>query len=578
MYLGKTLLRMHRHVIAITSLGCLLTSGAGVVSAQAVQAGGSPRPGTVAAGAQKVNQRASSSRVGRVRGRLISADTQGPLGNVDIELRPAIPNGKAEVIKGSTDAGGIFEFIALAPGRYILSALQPGYAQTAYGRRTGQAVMVMKDAGQSDMEVRLHRLGAVEGDVAGPDNLPVAGATVTLSQFRTDGGRRMLVPQRVGKADDRGHFRLFDVPGGKYLLSAVPPPVTTSGNRGKASAHTYFPGVLAAREASQLQIAKGQEVRSIYLQLKESANLAISGTVAGPAGSKAAGFTVTAIQEPTESGVVFLDRVSQKSDGQGNFKISGLAPGRYRLLVRGTAQGRTYGAMAAAELDNGDLANVNIAVGEGAEVTGKIVFEGSPFPLNPKVVHLSLKPELELGGLSRARIEADSTFAIKGIPEGPARFAVLLPTNRFYVKAIRLNGQDVADQLVNFANGAQFNDVEVVLSFDGAHVTGVLQGGAGGNSWDSAAVILFPMNQELWRTSPRLIKVAYPTPARRFTASGIMPGEYGIVALNGVALANGIDSALLAEILPLAKRVELHTNETRAEVLHAAQAPAGWRE
>ncbi|MCX6618373.1 MAG: carboxypeptidase-like regulatory domain-containing protein [Acidobacteria bacterium] len=572
MYRVGTLLRLYCDAMVIGWLGCLLASSAAAGFAQTIQTGASVS--SAAVGIQNAARATPANTPVSVRGRLVSADTSAPVANVSFELRPAIPGNKAQVFSGSTDASGMFQFTAM-PGRYILSTPEPGCSEKTIGRRIGEPIIVSRDSARGVMEVRLHRLGTVEGDITGPDNLPLVGATVTLSQHRTERGRRMLVPQRAASTDGRGHFVLFDVPSGGYLLSAVLRPPAQAGNAARALAHTYFPGVAAAASASPIQVAQGQQVQGLRLQLKQPANLTISGTVTGLTGSKAAGFTVTAVQEPTADGVVFLDRVVQKTDTQGNFRISGLAPGRYRLLVKGNPKGRNYGATKAVELFNADLANVSIVVGAGAQITGKITFEGNSYLLSPRIVQLALKPELELGAITKASVQADSTFAITGIPEGPARFTVTLPTNRAYVKAIRLNGRDVADQAVSFANGDRISGVEVLLSFDGARLTGTLQAGA--NALDNAAVVVFPTSRDLWQTSPRLIKVAYPSSARAFTASGIMPGEYGVVALNNVAIANGIDSVSLAAIEPLAKKIKLSAREIHTETLPVAAAPSGWR-
>ena len=81
-------------------------------------------------------------------------------------------------------------------------------------------------------------------------------------------------------------------------------------------------------------------------------------------------------------------------DADGSFKLSNMLPGKYRLTTSTTRDGKQESGSVIVEVGSEDLQNVFIVLGNGAEVSGKIVVEGqSTQPLEPRQIRVMLVPD-----------------------------------------------------------------------------------------------------------------------------------------------------------------------------------------
>jgi len=137
---------------------------------------------------------------------------------------------------------------------------------------------------------------------------------------------------------------------------------------------------------------------------------------------------------------------STSSDLQGEFKVSGLLPGRHRLYAR--AGGSEDAQMASAPVDvvDRDLSGLTLILGKGAEITGRIVVEGEASTVDWQRISLSVVPTgnmtlMTFGG-SGVRVSEDFTFEISNRPEGTYRLVAKLPAGDHWREVHRelLNG------------------------------------------------------------------------------------------------------------------------------------------
>ena len=70
------------------------------------------------------------------------------------------------------------------------------------------------------------------------------------------------MPTDMALTDDRGHYRLFNIPPGMYYLSAVYQAFEVpEGDSG--SPPTYYPGVMTLQEASKIQVSAARDLTGI---------------------------------------------------------------------------------------------------------------------------------------------------------------------------------------------------------------------------------------------------------------------------------------------------------------------------
>jgi len=255
-----------------------------------------------------------------------------------------------------------------------------------------------------------------------------------------------------------------------------------------------------------------------------------------------------------------------------------MLPGRYRLTASTGRDGKTESGSVIVEVGSEDLQHVSIVLGNGAEVSGKIVVEGqSTQPIEPRQIRVMLVPDAGpmMGGFfggGPQETKDDLTFS-QSVAEGSMRFNVNLPTGNYYLKSIRMEGRDVTDQAVDFKNNDRYQGVEVVISSQGGQLSGVVRKEEGGEVLRGATVVLFAADPER-QSKSRFTKTVQTDQQGSFAAKGLAPGEYVVCALLNHEAGAETDVSYLKEIEKLGKRVELPAGGTKTENLVAAAGPS----
>jgi hypothetical protein len=177
----------------------------------------------------------------------------------------------------NTDAEGKFAFKNLAAGTYRVIAVANGFVRQEYGQRSqnGQGMPLPLAANQNmkDVALRLTPAGTVSGRILDENGQPALGIPVQLLRQTYNATGRTYQAVGAAAADDRGQYRLFGVPPGRYYLNIGNPPgpirmVAPAGGGviggqlagGTAYAFSYFPGVADASQAVMIEVKSGQEV------------------------------------------------------------------------------------------------------------------------------------------------------------------------------------------------------------------------------------------------------------------------------------------------------------------------------
>ena len=333
---------------------------------------------------------------GAIRGTVMAADGESPLAKATVSLRKSGSRRGAGERTARSDDRGQYEFGDLEAGKYHLSVTRNGFLPQDYGQkrvqpfrgRRGGTPLTLED-GQvlSGMDFNLIRGGVVEGRVADQDYEPLSRVIVTLSGYETVQGERVLTPVSRAQTDDRGQFRLFDIPPGSYFLSATQGggfPLFgrrgRRGQRGRSFPPTYYPGVPSPGLATRIEVSAGGEVGGFHLTLIEAYTYSVSGRVLASDGSPAQSVRIITVNR-SGAGQASL-RGGAATDLQGAFTVAGLLPGKHRLIAhRGRRQDPQI-ASASVEVIDQDIQGLMLALGSGASITGRIVSESEETALD----------------------------------------------------------------------------------------------------------------------------------------------------------------------------------------------------
>ena len=562
-----------------TVVVCLLV---GVIAARGQSRGQIPRSS---------DQDREGRERGVIQGTVLAADGESPLAKATVSLRKSGSRGGDSERSARSDDRGQYEFTDLEAGKYLLSVMRNGFLPQNYGQKRIQAFRGQPGGtpltlgnGQvlNGIDFKLIRGGVVEGRVADQDYEPLSRVIVTMSGYQTMQGERTLVPVARAQTDDRGQFRLFDIPPGSYFLSATQGGFRLFGRRGRGRRGqsfppTYYPGVPSPEQATRIEVSAGGEVGGFHLTLIESHTYSVSGRVLAAEGSPAQSVRIMTVNR-SSPGQVSL-RGGATTDLQGTFKVAGLLPGRYRLIAsRGRGQEPQI-ASASVEVIDRDIQGLTLALGSGASITGRIVSENEEPALNWRRVSVATR-SAEGGGrgfrfVGGGRpIEEDFSFRISNLPGGLYRLSVNLPPGNHYVESIRAQGQDIIDRLIEMNDHDQLSGVEVRVSPHGSRISGVVQSEEDGKAVDGATVLVFSADPQQRGSFSRFTRTTQSDQTGRYSLEGLPPAEYLVCALVEHESGRESEPEYLNGLEGDSTTIDLSAGEMSSKTLVALPAPA----
>ena len=528
---------------------------------------------------------------GVIRGTVLAVDGESPLAKATVSLRKSgSRRGAGELTTRSNDRGQ-YEFSDLQAGKYLLSVTRNGFlpqnygqkrVQTFRGQQSGTPLTLRDGQVLSGIDFNLIRGGVVEGRVADQDYEPLSRVIVTLSGYQTVQGERALTPVSRAQTDDRGQFRLFDIPPGSYFLSAMQgggvPFFRRRGRRGQSFPPTYYPGVSSPEQATKIEVSAGGEAGGFHLTLIEGYTYSVSGRVLASDGSLAQSVRIMTVNR-SAPGQLSL-RGGADTDLQGTFRVGGLLPGKYRLIAgrRGRGQEPQI-ASASVEVIDRDIQGLTLALGSGASITGRIVSENEEPTLNWRRISVVIRSTeggrrgFGFGGGGRP-IEEDFSFRVANLPGGLYRLSVNLPPGNHYVESIRAQGQDIIDRLIEMNDQDQLSGVEVRISPDGSRISGVVRSEEDGKAVDGATVLVFAADPQQRGGYSRFTRTTQTDQTGRYSLEGLPPAEYLVCALVEHEPGRESEPEYLNGLEGDSTTIDLSAGEMSSNNLVALQAPA----
>ena len=523
---------------------------------------------------------------GSIKGRVVAVDNGQGMGKVTLSLIPAERREEGRPLTVRTMPDGNFEFKQVAPGRYRLFASRNGYARQGYGQKPGSesdlasATPLDVRSGETldNVNLSLMRGGAIEGRVLDQDGEPAARIQASLIRARYVQGRRVLQPAGSDQTDDRGQFRIYDIPPGTYYLMATPRVFGMTDENRAVYPPIYFPGVLDPQEAAKVKMVPGGELRGYDLTLFETTGYQITGRVTSPDGQPPRRVFVTAHKVPS-SGLT-QPSSAQGTGAQGEFTLRGLIPGSYRLVAQERREDRFLTGSTIVEIGNQDVAGVALPLGNGAELQGRVVLEGQKQPgsltsLRVTAIPLGDTPGsgFRARGSAGANLQDDGTFVLKDLVEGPARIVLSQPPGGAYVKSVRAQGKDVTDSPLDLHSGDRIQGMEIVIAADGAQLSGSVKESSSGPPVSGASILLFPADARLIGPNSRYIRTVKTGQQGEFALQGLVPGEYKLCALLDHESGAEFDPEYLQGLDRVSKALTLSAGQATSETLEAVAPP-----
>ncbi len=447
-----------------------------------------------------------SPKPGSVSGTVTNAVTGAPVRKARVTIRWG-----ETTYNATSDAEGHFAIASVTPGAFTAHVDAPGF--TALQRN--EAIRVAEDQHVDAGTFSLTPLGVISGRVLDENGDPMARIPVT-AQVETFGRTgRALSTAGMTQTDDRGMYRLFDLPPGRYLLMAKDPMLSAVPNgrlRTEAEQTAYvtswFPGVTDDSQASPSLLAAGGELTGVDIRLRKVRVYHIRGRVVPPGGQQRLDSPVMLTRCDIPSGQSLFAHVLH----DGTFDVVDVFPGLWCLTIEqimDTSHG--FYARQVVTVADHDAANVVLTVGAMPDIHGQVLVDGQA-PSNLHQNGLRLDPVGSAGRGASMQVHTNGTFVNSAILPGTYRVSLSLPG--MYLKSVRFHDQESADGRITVTEAG--GEITLSMATDGGELSGTVQGHA---VFATAA-----------RAGTADVMLAGVGPGGEFRFTGLAPGDYQVLA------------------------------------------------
>jgi hypothetical protein len=454
-------------------------------------------------------------------------------------------NDRTHSISTITDSGGRFELQRLDPGEYKLRVSRVGFVTNEYGqRKLGDpgATLTLRHGQQiNDLVFRLIPAGVIAGRILDEDGEPLPSVEVSALREVYTEGKRTLSTATVVETNDRGEYRLFGLPPGRYFVSAVslqwnrfadnsgePEDPVDASSQGYA--RMYYPGTPDAGKATTIVVASGSETPSVEMLMRQVPVYRIRGHIFNQITHRPGiGTSVFLVPKTAGHEWEFGNQQAMVEKADGSFEITEVLPGSYSLISYWLDEGRVYSSRTAVEVGNADVEGIGVAISAGTNIKGRVIWDGRP-ALEKDELTVTPTPEDAPLIAPATRVNQDNSFTLKEVGDGRYTVDVSGQSKDCYIKDVTYEGSSTLDNAFTVARGSAAV-MEITISSHGARVQGTVSG-QDGLPAPGVWVVLVP---DAAHVSHRpLYKHQTTDQYGHFDLRGIAPGDYRLFSWDEV--------------------------------------------
>ncbi len=512
---------------------------------------------------------------------MIAADNGEPVRRAYIRLEGlADPRTKGGPYSGvsrniETDTNGYFDFANLPAGSYSIT-VDPvsGFVRLRPARRAA-----VSEAQTVQVTIHLGRAGGIDGRVLDENGEGLLGVEVHALRRLNIAGYIQIEPSgRSAMTDDRGTFRIFNVPPGEYYVLAtyMPPRRDINPIPRLGYTTTYHPRSLTQDGARPVLVRPGRDTERVDVTLKTRQLVRVSVRAVDSSGAplgKEARLSLERSEPaflPASVHFAFLP-----TDGM--FVFDNVTPGDYSLVAT-TNPRLEEAAYVNVTVADKDL-SLNVQTNAGARVSGRILVDGvSPSVgggLASQSVHLWARPAFGHWGISYAEGQTTQTRGTDRFEFAGLRGPMLLDAGGGFGALVSIGraGQPIVGKTLEFVGTETIDDITIEFTTRTAQLNVMVSGANAPDDPEPVLVVLFSDDASLWAhgrfqytrataSRPAAPPVDQSTAESHITLSGIVPGRYRIIAIHDPEMSYPTDTAILEKLRPYARPVTLVSGQT----------------
>jgi carboxypeptidase family protein len=521
-------------------------------------------------------QRDNRPRTASISGRVTIAGKPAANAVITVEetdLKPGAGESDLRIplhAKARTDGDGRFLVGGLAEGSYVVSAMLKAFVAADSSGNFALRRTVSLDEGEArgKIDFALIRGGVMTGKVMDDEGASLVARLVQLYIVDEQGQKRRYdgFTYEMSETDDRGVYRIYGLPPGRYVISAGGEGGgdMLRGGGGKFP-RTYHPDTTDEKQAKVIEIKEGSEVADVDIRFGSARKTyeAAGRVVDRETGKPVPRIYVSCSSNPEKDGSGSGYSTIVMADGQGNFRLSGLPPGRYGVTVRDFLPETAHTSEAVEfEITNDNVSGVEVKAFLGASVSGFVVIEGADAAAGKQLQSITVYPHVtplsDATGdanervsvpqyLMPARANADGSFTVKGLQAGGVSFSISGNAGGLRIKRIERDGVEIKDA-IEVRPGEKVAGVRIVAHRGQGRIRGQVQftGGALPDGWRLEAYASLPVSADESKPGARMpVSVeetggdAFVDEKGRFVIEGLPAGEYNLSITMLKRLANG---------------------------------------
>jgi hypothetical protein len=437
--------------------------------------------------------------------------------------------------RARTDQTGSYRITNLPAGTYEVSPATLSLVPT------NQPSIVVSEGDEiEDVNLSLVPGGVITGKITDAEGEPIIGMQVNLTpnteQFPNALTSTLLnrLFSTVNGTDDRGIYRIFGLPPGKYKVS-----VGQSGSGPAMSREyyklTFYPSVTDAAKATVIEVTEGSETDHVDIVVNSRAKTfsvagrVIDGETARPMANVKYGWGQ---RYSDGQGASSSSSISGEVTGtDGGFRLANLRPGKYTVFTVPPDGSDMLAGSVTFDVVDRDLTDLLIKTTKGSSLSGVVVLENNesaPTVLSSLRVYASIaNRSAEFTQTPASAVAANGTFNIIGLRSGPTILDVQSPEDshkNFSIVRVERNG--IPQPQIDVKEREHVAGIRVVVKY--VKLTGAIRGQVKGElpPVSRLSLWLWPLDENLQPKRTSSIPRPELDARGRFFVAGLPAGVY----------------------------------------------------
>ncbi|HKS28886.1 MAG TPA: carboxypeptidase-like regulatory domain-containing protein [Pyrinomonadaceae bacterium] len=488
-------------------------------------------------------QTAQKTGTGIISGHVAIGDK--PAEGVVVIVVPGEPRpDRREVARAVTDYEGNYRLMGLPAGRFNVVPLAPtlvGPADNTYGG-SGRFLILGEGETVEKIDFNMARAGVITGRVTDADGRPVVEERLQLTPVDNPARGRFggFYNPYMYQTDDRGVYRLYGIPAGRYTLSVGVSPDESMVRGGVVKRgyypRTFYPGETDSKKAGIIEVTEGGEAKDINIRLgRQSQSFTVRGRVVSADGGSPVPNLIIGYggYDPQQKVISAYSYGQYRTNARGEFKVDGVVPGRFAAFV--WSENENYSDPVMFEVTDADVSGVEIKLKRGATITGRIQLEGTT---DKKIMaHLTkiiLGASVQTASLGppetrQATIEPDGSFRLTGLPPGRAQLVMFDMQSQKNIRLLRIerDGAPLPNNIIEITPGAEVVNIRVIFEYGSGTILGQVRLENGTLTEGARLFVSVLKAGDDENSQP--VTYAQADARGRFIIDGLVAGEYQVI-------------------------------------------------